>query len=42
MKIQDYDEGAILFAYVWRHCQHLMTDIELRADRAALARAKAE
>ena len=37
----EYDDAAVLFDYVMRHCQHLMTDLERRADRAGLVRAKA-
>jgi hypothetical protein len=40
LPMKDYDEDAILFRYVWGHCRHLMTDLEQRADRAAMARAK--
>jgi hypothetical protein len=42
MKVQDYEEDAVLFSYVWRQCQHLMTEVELRADQAATVRMKAE
>jgi hypothetical protein len=40
-KLHDYEEARILFEYVWQHCQHLMTEVERRADHAALARSKA-
>lgn len=38
----EYDEAEVLRWYVWRHCQHLMTDIERRADRAGMAAIKAD
>src|SRR5262249_42833095 len=37
----EYDEESVLLKYLWEHCQHLMTVLERRANRAILARAKA-
>ena len=37
----DYDEETALFRYVFRWCRQLMTDLELRADLAAMNRSKA-
>lgn len=37
----DYDETRVLTSYVWSHCQHLMTDVERRADRAGMIGIKA-
>src|SRR5436853_229135 len=37
-----YKEAEILFRYVWRHCRHLMTEFEIKVERAAMARGKAE
>jgi hypothetical protein len=37
----EYDEESVLFKYVWDHCQHLMTDVERRAGKAIVFRAKA-
>lgn len=37
----DYDESSVLRKYVWDACQHVLTDLERRAERAVIARAKA-
>jgi hypothetical protein len=37
----EYDEEEVLARYVWRHCRHLMTEIERRADLAGMAEIKA-
>ncbi len=42
MKAEDYDENEVLFLYVWRNCQHLLTDFERRVDTAGMVRLKAE
>lgn len=36
-----YDEDAVLRVYVWSHCQHLMTDVERRANLAEMFAMKA-
>jgi hypothetical protein len=38
----DYDEDQELTRYIWKHYQHLMTELERRAGRAILGRAKVE
>lgn len=38
----DYQDHAILTAYIWNHYQHLMTDFERLVGTAIIGRAKAE
>jgi hypothetical protein len=42
MSATDYDDNAILTAYIWNHYQHLMTDFERLVGKAIIGRAKAE
>jgi hypothetical protein len=39
--MEDDDEAEVLARYVWRFCQHLMTDVERRADRFFVIETKA-
>ena len=38
----EYDESHELTRYVWSHCHHLIKDVEHRANRAGMAKIKAD
>src|SRR4051812_33469427 len=41
VKVMDYDEAEAVVRYVWRHCAHLLTDLERRTAEAIVGREKA-